>query len=175
MIETPDIPPQFRDNYDLHFPHPSPARSLMAGLARELSSMPTAVATDAFRRTQLSTLPRTLPADALGPGVGPLQFFAGQRVVGIHFPPRLGGEWALGWADNARGAFPADCVRLEPPPEREVRRTPGSGLRAVARWRRHPKDRDVKEGGWLRFEKGEVITNISCEYSCSQLSDRLSG
>jgi len=56
-------------------------------------------------------------------------------------------------------------VRLEAPPDREVRRTGGStALRAVARWRRHPKDREVKEGGWLRFEKGEVITNISCEF-----------
>lgn len=130
----------------------------MTGLARELSSMPTAIATDTFRRTQISSL-RTLP----DPSLGALQFFAGQRIVGIEFPARFNGEWALGWADNVRGAFPADCVKLEPPPEREVRKTPGSGLRAVARWKRHPRDKEVKEGGWLRFEKGEVITNISCE------------
>ncbi|OIW31677.1 hypothetical protein CONLIGDRAFT_235012 [Coniochaeta ligniaria NRRL 30616] len=159
VIETAEIPPQFRNNYDLHLPNP-PARSLMTGLARELSSMPTAVATDAFRRTQISTL-RALP----DPSLAALQFFSGQRVVGLEFPARFNGEWALGWADNARGLFPADCVKMEAPPEREVRKTVGSGLRAVARWRRHPKEKDVKEGGWLRFEKGEVITNISFPYA----------
>jgi hypothetical protein len=134
----------------------------MAGLARELSSMPTAVATDTFRRTQLSVL-RTSPDTS----IATLQFFAGQRIVGIEFPARFNGEWALGWADNVRGAFPTDSVKLEAPPEHDVRKTAASRLRAVARWKRHPKEKDVKESGWLRFEKGEVITNISCELPIS--------
>lgn len=132
----------------------------MTGLARELSSMPTAIASEAFRRTQLSVL-RTPSSD---PSVATLQFFAGQRIVGIEFPARFNGEWALGWVDNVRGAFPVDCVKLEAPSEREVRKTNVSPLRAVARWKRHPKEKEVKEGGWLRFEKGEVISNISCEF-----------
>ncbi|KAB5536004.1 hypothetical protein GE09DRAFT_971710 [Coniochaeta sp. 2T2.1] len=174
VIETPDIPAPFRDNYDLHLPHP-PARSLMAGLARELSALPTAVATDSFRRTQLSVL--RMPPTTDSSSVGVLQFFAGQRIVGVEFPARFNGEWAVGWADNVRGVFPADCVKLEAPSEiREVMRKMGggggggasgstTGLRAVARWRRHPKDKEAKEGGWLRFEKGEVISHISFPYA----------
>jgi hypothetical protein len=157
VIESAEVPKHYRNNYDLHLPDP-PAPSRMIGLARELSSLPAAIATEAFRRTQLSAL-RT-PRDQ---SVALLQFFAGQRIVGIEFPARFGGEWAVGWADNVRGAFPADCVRLEAPPEQEMRRTAGSGLRAIARWKRHPREKEPKDGGWLRFERDEVITNITCE------------
>lgn len=154
VIESPEIPHQLRNNYDLHFPEPS-IRSLMAGLERELSQMPTAVATDAFRRTHGAI---RAPPD----GSAVLQFCAGQRIVGIEFPAKFGGEWGLGWADNVRGAFPTDVVRLEAPGAGEVRKGGGSNLRAVARWRRHPRDKDP--GGWLRFDKGEVITGICCEF-----------
>ena len=47
-----------------------------------------------------------------------LQFAAGQKIVGVEFPARYGGEWAVGWADHARGAFLVEGVRLVPPSSR---------------------------------------------------------
>jgi hypothetical protein len=44
-----------------------------------------------------------------------LQFAAGQKIVGVEFPARYGGEWAVGWADHARGAFLVEGMRLVPP------------------------------------------------------------
>lgn len=167
VVETPEMPDeQHRNNYDLHFPSP-PAVSLMAGLGREVSQRPAAVATEHFRRTALGGALRAPPPPDDGQQQQVLQFLAGQRIVGIEFPARFDGLWAVGWADNVWAAFPADVVRLEPPPPAEIGRGNGGGgngsnLRAVARWKRHPKDKDP--GGWLKFDKGEVITNISCEY-----------
>jgi hypothetical protein len=153
VIETIDIPAQFRNNYDLHFPHP-PIKSLMVGLEKEIAEMPTAIATEAFRITHGAV---RAPPD----GSRKLQFCAGQRIVGVEFPSRYGGEWAIGWADNVRAAFPAEVVRLEAPHVDEIRRPGSSNLKAVARWKRHPKERDP--GAWLRFNRGEVVTNISCK------------
>lgn len=84
VIETMDIPPQFRNNYDLHLPHP-PIKSLMVGLERELSQMPTAIATEAFRTTHGAI--RTPPD-----GSPILQFCAGQKIVGVEFPSKYGGN-----------------------------------------------------------------------------------
>lgn len=153
VIETIDIPAQFRNNYDLHFPHP-PIKSLMVGLEKEIAQMPTAIATEAFRTTHGAV---RAPPD----GSRKLQFCAGQRIVGVEFPSKYGGEWGIGWADNVRAAFPAEVVRLEAPHVDEIRRPGSSNLKAVARWKRHPKERDP--GAWLRFNRGEVVTNISCK------------
>ncbi|KAJ2986704.1 hypothetical protein NUW58_g4899 [Xylaria curta] len=43
VIEEPELPPQVKDNFDLHFPHP-PTESVMVGLTREVARLPAAVA-----------------------------------------------------------------------------------------------------------------------------------
>ena len=156
VIESATMPQSFKNNYDLHFPNP-PAKSLMAGLSREIYAMPTAVATETFRSTN-----GALRAPPTREAV--LQFAVGARIVGVEFPPRFHGEWGIGWADNVRAAFPVDCVRIEPPPKTQVRMEQSSSMRAVARWSRKPKDKNKELGDWLRFEKGEIITGIGCTF-----------
>lgn len=125
----------------------------MIGLERLLAAMPTAVATDTFRQSNntLRHPPDNHPV---------LQFAAGARIVGIEFPGKYGGEWAIGWADNVRAAFPIDCVKFMPPDQSQIRMQARSNLRAVARWKRSPKDKDSQ---WLKFDKGEAITGIGCK------------
>lgn len=114
-----------------------------------------------------------------------LQLAAGQKIVGVEFPARYGGEWAVGWADHGRGAFPVEVGRLILPLSRgsEAGRVEGKGgLWAVTRWAspktgfgdgegngrrgKGKKGDETEEVRWLRFGEGEVITDISCECSC---------
>lgn len=152
VIEAPEIPPHLRNNYDLHFPYP-PVKSVMIGLERLLAAMPTVVATESFRQVN-NTIRHPPDLNTV------LQFASGARIVGVEFPGRYGGEWAIGWADNSRGAFPVECVKLVPPDQSQIRKQAGSNLRAVARWKRSPKDKDSQ---WLKFDKAEAITGISCK------------
>jgi hypothetical protein len=90
----------------------------------------------------------------------PLQFAVGAHIVGIEFPAMWGGEWAIGWADNVRGSFRVSDVVLEPPGKADIRSGP-SNMQAMTRWKRTPKEKDT--GDWLKFDKNEVITGITCE------------
>lgn len=152
VAEGKEIHPALRDNYDVWFPNP-PAPSATASLAAELLKLPTGTAIEAFR--PLNGLFRLAPDSAR-----PLQFAAKARIVGIEFPAKYTGEWAMAWADNERGPIPMYAVRLDPPPRAQIKKQGASSLSAVARWRWHPNDK--VSGDWLRFSKGDVITNIGC-------------
>ncbi|KAK3687655.1 hypothetical protein B0T22DRAFT_405468 [Podospora appendiculata] len=163
VIETPQIPEVFKNNYDLHFPS-APTPSLMTeSLRRETRGMPTAIATESFRQTH-GTLRAPLQ------GVTMLQFAVGARIVGVEFPEKYGGLWGVGWADNVKAAFPMDCVRIVPPPKSEIKVQPLSNISATARWKRSPSskensgDANDSSNHWLKFDKGEVITSISFQY-----------
>lgn len=154
----PELPPHFRNNYDLHFINP-PNRSVMAGIGREICSMPYVTATETFRATH-GTLRGPPDQSAV------LQFAVGAKIVGVEFPERFGGEWGMGWADNTRAVFPVDHVRLNPPPASDIRMQGTSNMKAVARWKFHVKDsqKAAEHKDWLSFNKGDTITNISCEF-----------
>ncbi|KAK0636925.1 hypothetical protein B0T17DRAFT_596321 [Bombardia bombarda] len=179
--EAAEIPREFRNNYDLHFARPQVPSAMPITAAGQGSStlwaMPRAVATDSTRQTH-GVL--RAPADR----AMVLQFAKGARIIIDEFPARYNGEWAVGWADNVRAVFPLDCVRILPPDRSEVTipqiaTGAASSLTAVARWKRSPpKEREGKEesaggggggggGGaatpWLKFDKGEAITTISCK------------
>lgn len=64
----------------------------------------------------------------------------------------------MGYHDGERGAFPASEIMLETPAKEDVLMSPQSSLIATARWDFKPKD--TKDGGWLRFSKGDKITCI---------------
>ncbi|KAI0203780.1 hypothetical protein F4808DRAFT_476175 [Astrocystis sublimbata] len=152
VIEEPELPPQLKDNFDLHFPYP-PMESVMTGIAREIARLPRAVATDArkvFHGAQ------RLPPDRLPA----LQLAVGAKIVGIEFPTKYDGKWAIGWHDGARAAFELDSVQLEAPSKAEVRMQGTSSVQAVARWAWKQKGDDR----WLKFDKGDVIKNISWVY-----------
>ncbi|KAI0457791.1 hypothetical protein F5B21DRAFT_73483 [Xylaria acuta] len=153
VIEEPELPPQLKDNFDLHFPHP-PTDSVMEGIAREVSKLPAAVATDTRKMSHGSM---RLPPDRQPA----LPIAVGAKIVGIEFPAKYDGKWAIGWHDGVRAAFETDAVQLEAPPKTEVRMQGTSSVQAVARWKWNQKGDDR----WLKFDKGDVIKNISWVYN----------
>ncbi|KAH8587595.1 hypothetical protein B0O99DRAFT_526536 [Bisporella sp. PMI_857] len=91
-----------------------------------------------------------------------LNFAAGARIIGITFPDRFSGQWCVGYHDGDRGAFPASAVTLELPLRENDLMNAQSSLVAYAKWEFKPKD--AKDGGWLKFSKGERISAIGYAY-----------
>ncbi|KAI2635402.1 hypothetical protein GGS21DRAFT_490065 [Xylaria nigripes] len=152
-IEEPELPRNVKDNFDLHFPHP-PTESIMLGAAKEVSKLPTALAIQTKRISHKSV---RLPPDR---GTV-LQFAIGAKIVGIEFPVKYDGKWAIGWHDGVRGAFETDTVHLEAPPPTEMKSKCMSNVTATARWKWSQKG----DERWLKFDKWDIISNISCVYT----------
>lgn len=153
IIEGDTIPAAQQHSYDLWFTR-APVPSPMQGLFPEVGKLPAAVATETRKMTHgiLRTPPDKAPV---------LQYAIGARIVGIKFPEKYEGKWGIGWHDGMYGVFEVDTVHLEAPARNEVRMYGTSSMQAVARW----KFRQAGEGSWLKFDKGDVIKNISCRYS----------
>ncbi|KAI1324159.1 hypothetical protein F5Y16DRAFT_381711 [Xylariaceae sp. FL0255] len=149
IVEDPEVPIHIKDNFDLHFPQP-PLESVMEGIAQEIARLPSAIATDT-RKAQGST---RLPPDRQPV----LHFASGARIVGIEFPAKYEGKWAIGWHDGVRAAFEADAVLIDGPPKSEVKMQATSTIQATARWKWNQKGGDER---WLRFDKGDTIKNVS--------------
>ncbi|KAK8059538.1 hypothetical protein PG996_009468 [Apiospora saccharicola] len=149
VIEGNEILPHLKENFDLWFPNP-PTTSVMPAISLEVGRLPTAVATETRKLTHgiLRSPPDRAPV---------LEYAVGARIVGIEFPPRYEGKWAMGWHDGVRGVFESDTVKLEPPSRSEVRMQGNSNMQAVARWKFRQSG---GEGNWLKFNKGDVIENI---------------
>ncbi|KAI0482527.1 hypothetical protein GGR56DRAFT_191696 [Xylariaceae sp. FL0804] len=167
VVQEPEVHPALANNYDLHFASP-PAPPAMMGeggcssFFRDVANFPSAVATDTRKLGLGGSTGARSPPDR----TPVLHFAVGARVVGIEFPDRYEGRWAVGWHDGARAALEADAVRFEAPPRGEVRMQKGgeggdTNVQAVARWRWHQKGDDR----WLRFDKGDVIKNIAWTYA----------
>ncbi|OTA93679.1 hypothetical protein M434DRAFT_30672 [Hypoxylon sp. CO27-5] len=153
VVEAPEIPPAFKDNFDLHFPYP-PMQSVMTGLSRELSRLPSAIATET-RKIQNGVMRSP-------PGRDPVLHFAvGARIIGIEFPAKYEGKWGIGWHDGVRAAFETDSVQIDAPPKNEIKMQNTSNVQAVARWKWNQKGDDR----WLKFDKGDVIKNIAWAYT----------
>lgn len=69
----------------------------------------------------------------------------------------------MGWHDGMHASIPFDCLRLELPPEDQIRIGTPSNIQAKARWAFTYKDKESKVK-WLRFKKDEMITNITCKF-----------
>lgn len=151
VVEEAEVPFNLRNNYDLHFKRPqvpSPLDPVRDGII----ALPTATAIKPVRKMYgMRMLHDQTPAFELADGA---------RITGIEFPAKYQGEWALGWHDAAKKSVPFDVIRLVPPPKNEVKMGGTSTITAVARWKFAPK---AKDGEWLKFDKGEFISNISCE------------
>ncbi|KAK1988014.1 SH3 domain-containing protein [Colletotrichum cereale] len=158
VIEEAEIPPDLRNNYDLHFRAP-PKESPLAGKQTEIAQRPTATATQTVKRMYgMRLLYDNTPAFELANGA---------RVSGIVFPEKYNGEWIMGWHEGNFGSAPLDVLKLEPPPKGEVRMDTTSNISAVARWKFAPRTKDG--GDWLRFDQGDTITNISCGFPSTPL------
>lgn len=146
-------PPETLD-FDIHFTtsEPRPAEYNMTEIASKVATRPTARAISTHH-------PKPSVRSARDPDGNPsLHFAAGAKIVGITFPERFGGQWCFGYHDGSRGCLPADKIALEMPVKEDILMNPQSTLSAVARWDFKPKD--AKDGGWLKFSKGDKLTCI---------------
>ncbi|KAH8680713.1 hypothetical protein BX600DRAFT_428696 [Xylariales sp. PMI_506] len=148
---TPNI-----DDYDLYFPDPPAPIPISPIEASLLARLPTARAVANHLQEDRKPRPFTDPNG----GRDVLEFLEGARIIGVEFPEEWGGKWCTGWHDGVRGAFPAKLVVLEAPPKSEVR-LPGTnndGVIVKTRWKFEPKN---PGSGWLAFDKGTTICNVS--------------
>ncbi|KAJ5040526.1 uncharacterized protein L3040_006180 [Drepanopeziza brunnea f. sp. 'multigermtubi'] len=141
-------------DFDIHFTTAQPTLPpySMSEIAQKVATRPSGQATSNHH-------PKNERSSSRDPEGHPvLKFANGARIVGITFPERFGGKWCVGYHDGDRGAFPAGEIMLEMPAKEDVLMNPQSSLLAVARWDFKPKD--MKDGGWLRFSKGDRISCI---------------
>ena len=140
-------------DFDLHFPEsPTPVP-----MPESVARLATAIAVkDHYRRPGRGKLekPPKYEADML-------EFMEGARIVGIIFPEKWGGKFGLGRHDGEFGAFPTKAIELRPPQETEIPVGGENGMSVTTRWKWQPGT-----GGapWLSFGKGEVISNVQCEW-----------
>ncbi|KAJ4270274.1 hypothetical protein NW762_001950 [Fusarium torreyae] len=153
VIEYATIPAQYKNDYDIHFKSPVETHPVIEKHA-DICLMPTATSKEPARRMygQRLLYDRT-PA---------LEMVQGARVCGISWPPKYLGEWAFGYHDSVFASVPTEILRLDPPPASDIKIDGTSPVQATARWKFNHKDK-IK-GDWLKFEKDEVITNISWPY-----------
>ena len=152
IIEAPTVPPEHHNDYDLHFPEP-PLTHPVLQRERHIASQPKGVAKELARRIYNQ---RQLPDKSRV-----LEVLVGARVTGLEWPDKYKGEWCSGWHDGVYGSVPFDILQLEPPSVCDVQNDGTSGVKAKARFKFSHKDK--KKTGWLKFEKNEIITNISCK------------
>ncbi|EHK43264.1 hypothetical protein TRIATDRAFT_172578, partial [Trichoderma atroviride IMI 206040] len=152
VVDQTEVPPHLVNDYDLLFnspPEPHPVRERAA----ELAHLPTGHAKESARRLfGQRLLPDRTPA---------LELIQGAKITGLTWPARYGGEWAFGWHDGVFASIPVEILKLDRPPFSQIKRNNSSRVRAKARWKFSVKE---KNEDWLKFDKDEVITNISWPY-----------
>ncbi|KAF5017973.1 hypothetical protein F66182_10067 [Fusarium sp. NRRL 66182] len=153
IIEETQVPDQFKNNYDLHFKSPAESHPVLEK-HDDICSMPSGTAKEAARRMygQRLLYDRT-PA---------LELVEGSRVVGLCWPPKYLGEWCFGWHDGIYASVPTEILKLDLPQSSDIKMDGTSPVQATARWKFSHKDKT--SGDWLKFEKDEIITNISWPY-----------
>ncbi|CAF3520904.1 unnamed protein product [Fusarium graminearum] len=153
LIEGSEIPANYKNDYDLHFKSPAESHPHFEQ-ASNTSHLPTATTKEAARRMygQRLLYDRT-PAHEL---------VLNARIVGLSWPPKYLGEWAMGFHDGIQASVPTEILRLDPPPSEQVKIDGTSPVQATAKWKFNHKDK--VRGDWLKFEKDEIITNISWPY-----------
>ncbi|PKK45128.1 hypothetical protein CI102_10644 [Trichoderma harzianum] len=152
VVDQEEIPPHLVNDYDLLFkspPEPHPVQERAA----EIAHLPTAHAKESARRLfGQRLLPDRTPA---------LELIQGAKITGLTWPARYGGEWAFGWHDGVHASIPMEIIKLDRPPFSQIKRNNTSRIRAKAKWKFAPKE---KNEDWLKFDKDEIITNITWSY-----------
>jgi hypothetical protein len=157
VIDEPVVPAKYHNDYDIHFRVPT-QRHPCVDRAAELSQMPSGVAKDNARRMYGQRL--------LYDRSPALELAAGARITGLTWPIQYQGEWCFGWHDGNWASVPTDIIKLDPPPASMIKYDRTSLIRGRARWKFSVKDKDSKDKiEWLKFEKGEIISNIACKCS----------
>ncbi|KAL7950182.1 hypothetical protein V8C42DRAFT_309700 [Trichoderma barbatum] len=152
VVDQTEIPPHLVNDYDLLFkgpPEPHPVRERAA----EIAHLPTAYTRQSARRLfGQRLLPDRTPA---------LEFIQGAKITGLTWPARYNGEWAFGWHDGVHASVPTEIIKLDRPPFSQIKRNSPSRIRAKAKWKFSPKE---KNEDWLKFDKDEIISNITWSY-----------
>lgn len=155
VVDEPQMPLMSATSYDVHLRVPQ-AESELDGKWDEISMLPTVTAKETVKKMYgMRLLHDRTPAFELA---------VGAKIIGVTFPEKYGGEWCMGYHDGKYASFPFDIARLVPPPPHEVVMGGTSSTKAVARWKFVVKDKDKSSAQWLKFDKGDVISNISCEF-----------
>jgi hypothetical protein len=145
-------------DFDLNFTAPQPLvpEFAYAAIAQKAATRPSAMAIS-------SNHPKNNRTDSRDPdGNDVLHFALGARIVGITFPDRFNGQWAIGYHDGVRGAFPTACIAIDPPGRDEEVMNSNSNLVAFAKW--DFKLKKSKDDPWLKFNKGETVSHIGFKY-----------
>lgn len=143
-------------DFDIHFPNPEPTLHVfnIKEIAQKVAVRPTATAL-------VTHHPKSSHSGSRDPAGDPVMHFAaGAKIVGLTFPTQFGGSWCMGYHDGNRGAFPASTVTLDLPAREDLLMNQSSPLVATAKWDFKPKETKDTTRGWLKFSKGDLITNI---------------
>ncbi|SPN99624.1 uncharacterized protein DNG_02476 [Cephalotrichum gorgonifer] len=150
VVDEPTIPLGMRTSYDVHLRVP-PAPSALDDKWDEIAMRPTVTAKETVKKMYgMKLLHDRTPAFELA---------VGAKIIGVEFPEQYNGEWCMGYHEGKYASFPFEVARLEPPPPHELRMGGTSTVKAVARWKFVAKDKSKAE--WLKFDKGDVISNIN--------------
>jgi len=156
VVDDDIMPAHLRNDYDIQFLKPPEAHPAQLNLS-QISSRPAGTAQDQSRRLfgQRLLFDRS-PA---------LELCHGARIVGIEWPEKYNGEWIFAWHDGIYASVPADIIKIDTPPSEDIRMAHSSLLRAKSRWKFHQKEKekDKDQSLWLKFDRNESITNISCK------------
>ncbi|KAF7562489.1 hypothetical protein G7046_g1630 [Stylonectria norvegica] len=155
VVDQAEVPEQWRNNYDIHFKNPPEPHPVLEK-SEEIANLPTATSKDSARRMygQRLLFDRT-PA---------LEMVQGAKITGLTWPEKYNGEWCFGWHDGVNASAPMEIVRLDQPPSRHIKLGVSSPVRATTRWKFDQKEKDKFKGDWLKFGKGETITDITWPY-----------
>lgn len=154
VVEDESMPARLMNDYDLHFRAPAIAHPAQMNVT-QIHGKPTGFARDQCRRLHGQRL--------LYDRSPALELCHGGRVTGIEWPEKYNGEWLFAWHDGKFASVHNSIIRLNPPPAEDVRAIGTSLLRAKSRWRFQQKEKDKDNNLWLKFDKNEAITNISCK------------
>lgn len=145
-------------DFDIHFPTEEPQMP-----AYSMAQIASKVSTRASAHAIVTYNPKSTSKVFKDPeGNETLHFAEGARIVGISFPDNFNGQWCMGYHDGERGSFPANTIALEMPNKEEVQMNAQSTLVATARW--DFKLKDSRDGGWLKFSKGDKISSVGYSF-----------
>ncbi|KAE9370685.1 hypothetical protein N431DRAFT_343674 [Stipitochalara longipes BDJ] len=145
-------------DFDIHFISSVPLvpEFPYAAIAQKAATRPSAQAIS-------SNNPKSNRTDSRDPdGNAVLHFALGARIIGITFPDRFNGLWAIGYHDGLRGSFPTSTIAIDQPGRNEEVMNSNSNLVAFAKW--DFKLKKSKDDPWLKFSKGDTITHIGFKF-----------
>ncbi|KAG5974341.1 hypothetical protein E4U55_008230 [Claviceps digitariae] len=150
-----EVPYDLRNNYDLHFPMP-PKMHPMHEASTEVDGRPTGIA--------LKEMKKVDPQRKLGERDRPeeLQLAIGAQITGIKWPPQYKGRKIFAWHDGNFASVPSENIMLIPPQNTRLSKSVRSYTSGKAKWKFSMKS--TKELPWLKFDKGDTITNIGWEH-----------